>query len=328
MLAREPRPLQGQRRRCCCRVGRVLGKDFPQGLTAAACPFTRCWCAGTAPAAPIRAVRLPLGLLGVSQAPSLLCRCRRRHPLILSTKRCPCCSVGPAALPPWHQVPGARPPGPVPPHPRCVAGINCASAAPAAVPNASVPAEWLPHPSTVERVRCCCCCCCSCKHCCPLVPPCGCCSAEALQVAAVLRRCRWRQCWECCPCVPDASNMPLMAAANRALSCLLFPHTCVSMHFPSADNEPLKAAMASAADLHARIYQSYNLPYEVTPGACCRHWNSCSLLACLCLRQTGVRAACKAANLLTAGAGRACAIHARRFCTCLLSRCWTWRPCC
>ncbi len=25
--------------------------------------------------------------------------------------------------------------------------------------------------------------------------------------------------------------------------------------------------MAAAADLHARIYRSYNLPYDITPGA-------------------------------------------------------------
>jgi len=36
---------------------------------------------------------------------------------------------------------------------------------------------------------------------------------------------------------------------------------------PAPDNEPLKGAMAAAADLHARIYRSYNLPYDITPGA-------------------------------------------------------------
>ena len=34
----------------------------------------------------------------------------------------------------------------------------------------------------------------------------------------------------------------------------------------AADNEPLKAAMAAAADLHARIYERYNLPYDPAPG--------------------------------------------------------------
>lgn len=34
-----------------------------------------------------------------------------------------------------------------------------------------------------------------------------------------------------------------------------------------ADVDSVKDAMVQAADMHARIYQSYNLPYDPAPGS-------------------------------------------------------------
>ena len=69
---------------------------------------------------------------------------------------------------------------------------------------------------------------------------------------------------------------------------------------PVPDSEGVKSAMATAAAIHARIFESYNIPYDPAPGSlmdkALKHWRRKKARKCVCGGRAGGRR--------RAGAGR------------------------
>lgn len=63
--------------------------------------------------------------------------------------------------------------------------------------------------------------------------------------------------------------LPSLAWALRPLACFPSPahHARLAPAAAPADVPSIKAAMARAAGIHARIFDSYNLAYDPAPGS-------------------------------------------------------------